>query len=127
MPGIGPRTGSRILAEIGDGTRFVDGDKLASYAGLAPVTRQSGKSINGESKSRRGNHRLKNAMFLAAFASLRAPESKAFYDRKRDEGKRHNAALICLARRRCNVILAMLRTQQPYQAARPLPDIAQAA
>ncbi len=73
LPGIGPRTGSRILAEIGDGTRFADGDRLASYAGLAPVTRQSGKSINGESKSRRGNHRLKNAMFLAAFASLRDP------------------------------------------------------
>jgi transposase len=114
LPGIGPRTGSRILAEIGDGTRFADGDKLASYAGLAPVVRQSGKSINGESKSRRGNHRLKNAMFLAAFASLRTPESKAFYDRKRAEGKRHNAALICLARRRCNVILAMIRTEQHY-------------
>jgi transposase len=108
------RTGSRILAEIGDGSRFADGDKLASYAGLAPVVRQSGKSINGESKSRRGNHRLKNAMFLAAFASLRTPESKAFYDRKRAEGKRHNAALICLARRRCNVILAMIRTEQHY-------------
>jgi transposase len=114
LPGIGPRTGSRILAEIGDGSRFTDGDKLASYAGLAPVVRQSGKSINGESKSRRGNHRLKNAMFLAAFASLRTPESKAFYDRKRAEGKRHNAALICLARRRCNVILAMIRTEQHY-------------
>ena len=127
LPGIGPRTGSRILAEIGDGTRFADGDRLASYAGLAPVTRQSGKSINGESQSRRGNHRLKNAMFLAAFASLRDPDSKAFYDRKRTEGKRHNAALICLARRRCNVILAMLRTQQPYQPARPAPGMANAA
>ncbi len=52
-------------------------------------------------------------MFLAAFASLRSPESKAFYDRKRAEGKRHNAALICLARRRCNVILAMLATGNP--------------
>ena len=48
-------------------------------------------------------------MFLAAFASLRNPESKAFYKRKRAEGKRHNVAVICLARRRCNVILAMLR------------------
>ncbi len=97
MPGIGRRTGSRTLAEIGDGSRFGSGDKLASYAGLAPVTRQSGKPVNGESQSRRGNHRLKNAMFLAAFASLRAPESKAFYDRKRAEGKKHNAAVICLA------------------------------
>lgn len=114
LPGIGPRTGARILAEIGDGSRFESGDRLASYAGLAPVTRQSGKSINGETKSRRGNHRLKNAMFLAAFASLRSPDSKAFYDRKRAEGKRHNAAVICLARRRCNVILAMLATGQSY-------------
>lgn len=115
MPGIGPRTGSRILAEIGDGSRFSSGDKLASYAGLAPVTRQSGKSINGETQSRRGNHRLKNAMFLAAFASLKAPDSKAYYDRKRAERKKHNAAVICLARRRCDVILAILRTGQPYQ------------
>lgn len=116
LSGIGPRTGARILAEIGDGTRFANGSKLASYAGLAPVTRQSGTSLKGESKSRRGNHRLKNAMFLAAFASLRDPESKTFYDRKRAEGKKHNAALICLARRRCDVILAMLRDQQPYLA-----------
>lgn len=114
LSGIGPRTGARILAEIGDGTRFANGSKLASYAGFAPVTRQSGTSLKGESKSRRGNHRLKNAMFLAAFASLRDPESKTFYDRKRAEGKKHNAALICLARRRCDVILAMLRDQQPY-------------
>lgn len=114
LAGIGPRTGARILAEIGDGTRFANGSKLASYAGLAPVTRQSGTSIRGEAKSRRGNHRLKNAMFLAAFASLRDPESKTFYDRKRAEGKKHNAAIICLARRRCDVILAMLHNQQPY-------------
>ncbi len=127
MPGIGPRTGARILAEIGDGSAFANGSKLAAYAGLAPVTRQSGKSLNGESQSRRGNHRLKNAMFLAAFASLRDPASKAFYDRKRAEGKRHNAALICLARRRCDVILAMLRTGQPYRLTRPAPALAEAA
>jgi len=127
MPGIGPRTGARILAEIGDGSAFANGSKLAAYAGLAPVTRQSGTTLAGESRSRRGNHRLKNAMFLAAFASLRDPASKAFYDRKRTEGKRHNAALICLARRRCDVILAMLRTRQPYQPARPAPGLPRAA
>ena len=119
LPGIGPRTGSRILAEIGDGSRFANGSRLASYAGLAPVTRQSGSSLRGEARSRRGNHRLKNAMFLAAFASLRDPASRAFYDRKRAEGKAHNAAVICLARRRGDVILAMLRSGWPYQAEAP--------
>ena len=58
-------------------------------------------------------------MFLAAFASLRDPASRAFYDRKRAEGKQHNAAVICLARRRCNVILAMLRSRRGYRAAVP--------
>jgi transposase len=114
LPGIGPRTGARILAEIGDGSGFASGSKLAAYAGLAPVTRQSGTSIKGEHRSRRGNHRLKNAMYLAAFAALHDPDSRTFYDRKRSEGKPHNAAVICLARRRCNVIHAMLRTRQPY-------------
>ena len=76
MPGIGPRTGARILAEIGDGSAFASGSKLAAYAGLAPVTRQSGTTLNAETRSRRGNHRLKNAMFLAAFASLRDPRPR---------------------------------------------------
>jgi transposase len=118
LPGTGPRAGSRILAGIGDGTRFADGARLASYAGLAPVTRQPGKPVHGGSQSRRGGHQLKNAMFLAAFASLRDPAPKAFYDRNRTEGNRHNAALICLGRRRCDVILAMLTTRQPCQPAR---------
>lgn len=114
MPGIGPRTGARILAEIGDITNFANGSKLAAYAGLAPVTRQSGTSIHGQHRSRRGNHRLKNAMFLSAFASLSDPDSKEFYERKRSEGKRHNAAIICLARRRCDVIFKMITNNEPY-------------
>ena len=64
---------------------------------------------------------------LAAFAPLRDPASKTFYDRKRTEGKRRNAALICLARRRFDVILAILRTGQPCQPARPATGLAEAA
>jgi transposase len=52
-PGIGPRTGAMILAEIGDGTGFASGAKLAAYAGLAPVTRQSGTSLNAETTTAR--------------------------------------------------------------------------
>ncbi len=127
LPGIGLRTGARILAATGEGSAFRDGSKLAAYAGLAPVTRQPGSTLAGQTRSRRGNHRLKNAMFLAAFAALRDPASRTFYDRKRAEGKRHNAALICLARRRCDVILAVLRTGQPYQPTRPAASLPEAA
>ncbi|MGC4857404.1 IS110 family transposase [Micromonospora sp. DT4] len=116
MPGIGVRTAARILLEVGDGTAFATPGHLAAYAGLAPVTRRSGSSIRGEHPPRGGNKQLKRAFFLAAFASLADPVSRAYYDRKRKEGKRHNAALICLARRRVDVLFAMLRDKTPYQA-----------
>ena len=115
MPGIGVRTGARILLEVGDGSSFPTPGHLAAYAGLAPVTRRSGSSIRGEHPSRGGNKNLKRAMFLSAFAALSDPTSRAYYDRKRAQGKKHNAALICLARRRCDVIYAMLRDATPYQ------------
>lgn len=115
MPGIGVRTGARILLEVGDGTAFPSSAHLAAYAGLAPVTRRSGTSIRGEHPPRGGNKQLKRAFFLAAFAALTDPISRAYYDRKRAEGKRHNAALICLARRRVDVLHAMLRTKTTYQ------------
>lgn len=108
MPGVGTRTAARILTEVVP-KDFDSAAHLASYAGLAPVTRRSGTSIRGEHPSRAGNKVLKRALFLSAFAALHDPVSRAYYDRKRSEGKRHNQALIALARRRCDVLFAMLR------------------
>lgn len=119
MPGIGARTAARILIEVGDGSSFRSAAHLAAYAGLAPVTRRSGSSIRGEHPSRRGNRALKRALFLAAFASLRDPASHAYYQRKRAEGKHHVAAVTCLARRRVDVLFAMLRDGTFYQPPTP--------
>lgn len=115
MPGIGIRTAARILLEVGDGSAFKSAGHLAAYAGIAPVTHRSGTSIRGEHPARSGNRKLKRALFLSAFAALHDPTSRAYYDRKRAEGKKHNAALICLARRRCDVLFAMLKTETLYQ------------
>ncbi|WP_370935063.1 IS110 family transposase [Amycolatopsis sp. cg13] len=119
MPGIGVRTAARILLEIGDASSFASSAHLAAYAGIAPVTRSSGSSIKGEHPARTGNRKLKRAFFLAAFAALSDPTSRAYHDRKRAEGKKHNAALICLARRRCDVLYAMLRNGTHYRHPEP--------
>ena len=95
---------------------FASAAHVASYAGLAPATRQSGRSIKGEQQARRGNRSLRGALYISAFASLRHPASRAYYDRKRAEGKNHTAALTCLARRRVDVLYAMLRDRQHYRA-----------
>lgn len=48
MPGVGPRTAIELLRTVGDGSAFPSSAHIASYAGLAPATRQSGRSIKGE-------------------------------------------------------------------------------
>jgi transposase len=66
---------------------------------------------------RGGNKSLKFVFYQSAFASLRSSsESGAFYDRKRAEGKKHTQALIALARRRVNVLWAMLRDGTMFKA-----------
>lgn len=100
MPGVGVRTPAVFITET-LGRSFDTGAQLASYAGLAPVTRRSGTSIRGEYVSHADNKRLKRALFLSAFASLRSdPVSRAYYERKITQGKRHNQAVIALAHRR---------------------------
>lgn len=121
LPGIGARTGARMLVEIGDIARFSTPSKLAAFAGLGPSDRQSGTSIRNAVPSRRGNHRLKNAMFIAAFASLKHPPSRNYYDRKKAAGKRHNEAVLCLARRRIDVLHAMLTRREHYRWSPPPP------
>ena len=118
MPGVGVRTAARLLIDVVS-RAFASAGHLAAYAGLAPVTRRSGSSIRGELPSRRGNKQLKRAMFLSAFAALRDPVSRAYYARKISQGKRHNQALIALARRRCDVLFAMLRDGTFYSPPRP--------
>ncbi len=114
MPGIGVRTAAVFIAET-LGRTFETGAHLASYAGLTPVTRRSGSSIRGEYVSHAGNKRLKRAMFLSAFASLRSnPTSRAYYDRKITQGKRHNQALIALAHQRILTLHAMIRDGALY-------------
>lgn len=118
IPAVGVRTEARIITEV-IGKDFKTAGHLGSYAGLAPVTWRSGTSIRGDHPSRKGNKVLKRAFFLSAFAALKDPVSRAYYDRKRAEGKRHNQALIALARRRCDVLFAMLRDGTLYDGHAP--------
>ena len=116
MPGIGPKTAVQILKTAGDMTDFPSAGHLASYAGLSPRTNQSGTSIMSNSLNRAGNKKLKNALWQSSFASIRFHErSRQFYERKRREGKRHNAAVVALARRRLNVLYAMMRNHEHYR------------
>ena len=110
LPGMGPILGAEFLVEARGVSAFDSSDSLAAYAGLVPAAHDSGKRTANNRRMRGSNKVLKRVFYQSAFASLRSsPESRAFYDRKRREGKKHTQALIALARRRVNVVWAMLR------------------
>jgi transposase len=116
LPGMGPLLGAEFLVAVRDLCVFESADRLAAYAGLVPAANDSGKRVVRARRMRGGNKTLKRVFYQSAFSSLRsAPESRAFYDRKRAEGKRHTQALIALARRRVNVVWAMLRDGTTFE------------
>ncbi len=117
LPGMGAILGAEFLVAVGDIRTFESAERLAAYAGLVPAARDSGKRVGNHRRMRGGNKILKRVFYQSAFASLRsAPESRIFYDRKRAEGKRHTQALIALARRRVNVLWAMLRDGTTFES-----------
>jgi transposase len=114
--GLGRLTGARVLAEIGDDrSRFADARAVKSYAGSAPVTRASGKSLIVMHR-RVKNQRLAHAGHLWAFAALTAsPGARAHYQRRRIAGDAHTAALRNLFNRLLGCLHHCLQTRQPYQ------------
>jgi transposase len=115
FPGLGPLTGARVLAEIGDDrSRFADAKGLKAYAGAAPITRASGKH---RSVTRRlvKNNRLAAAGYTWAFSALTAsPGAKAHYDKRKTKGDRHAAAQRNLFARLLGCLHYCLATGQPY-------------
>ena len=121
MPGFGSLLGAELLAATnGDLTSFTSADRLAGIAGLAPVPRDSGRITGNLKRPRRYDRRLLRVFYLAANNSIKtSPESRNYYDRKRSQGKRHSQAVLCLARRRLNVLWAMQRDNLSYQPGMP--------
>lgn len=114
MPGMGATLTAQFLAETRGIARFASPDQLASAAGLAPVLKQSGK-VRYLQRATAGNKALKRVFYQSAFIAITCDAaSRAFYERKRAAGKRHHQARIALARRRVNVLHAILRNRTPY-------------
>ncbi|MDH6108174.1 transposase [Kitasatospora sp. MAP12-15] len=122
LPGMGSQLGAEFIAATGgDMGAFASADRLAGYGGVAPAPRDSGRISGNLHRPRRYHRGLLRVFYLSAMASLRScPASRTYYDRKRAEGKGHKQVLIALARRRVNVLWAMIRDGACYQAAPPV-------
>ena len=120
IPGVSTATGAQIVAEIGDVRRFGGGAAIVKYAGLNPGVDESGKhSAEGVPITKHGSPYLRRALWLAANRARQYdPRLKAFYDKKRREGKPHRVAVTAVARKLCHVVYAVMRDGEPYDPAK---------
>jgi transposase len=99
LRGVGPVVAARTLADVGDVARFADRNRFASWTGTAPLDASSGEH-DRHRLSRAGNRRMNHMIHIAAISQLRLDsDGRAYYRRKRAEGKKPLEALRCLKRR----------------------------
>jgi transposase len=122
IKGINTIHTASILAEIGDISRFKSPSKLARYAGVAPVTYSSGKSMV-QFANERGNRRLNSIFFLISITICNSTGRHQklmnsvfynYYQKKISEGKTKKQAIKCVQRRLVNIIWNMLKHNTEY-------------
>ena len=125
LPGMGFRLGAEFLSAVGDPALIGSADQLAAWAGLAPRPKDSGKRTGRLHTPQRYSRRLRRVMYMSALTAARCdPVSRAYHQRKRAEGKRPIQATICLARRRVNVLYALIRDNRTWQPNAPVTAVA---
>ena len=103
IPGIGNKTAVMLVVLTDGFDRFTNGSELCSYAGLTPVIRKSGSSVNGRSRiSKIGNQKLRNLLFMCSFNACKYNKAcRDIYERIVAKGKSKKLALIAV----CNKLL----------------------
>jgi len=122
MPGMDYKLAAKFISYIRNIDRFDSGDKLARYAGLAPVERSSGRS-KAHTHLKYGCRDLNSAFYMLALQQIgfyrngkvKSDVAYSYYQKKLAEGKTRKAAIRCLQRRLVDIIYAMMRDRSVYQ------------
>ena len=119
MPGIGVLTAAVLVGELLRVARNTSEASSATYAGITPLCRKTGKSRKRSRLTRGSNKHVLNALFLSAVGALKdSAFDRAYYDKKRDDyqghPKPHTAATLALARQRHKVIYKLMTTDARY-------------
>jgi transposase len=115
IKGIGRTTAFAIMAEMPDMASLKCAQSLPAYAGLNPKLIESGKSRGATHISRRGNWRLRKAMFYAAMTAMRFnPFAIALALRLTDRGMKPMAIVAAVMRKLLLIVYGVLKHRQPF-------------
>lgn len=114
--GCGTKLSTIISEESGDLKRFPSARQFVAYAGIDPKVIQSGTHDGRGRMTKRGNNNLRHALYLAAqIARIHDPELRAYFDKKRAEGKHFTVAVCAVARKMCHRIYATVTADRLYE------------
>lgn len=117
--GCGTKLSKIISEEAGDIKRFPSANQFKAYVGIDPKVIQSGKMDIKGKMTKRGNPTLRHSIYLASFVASRYdPDLKAYYEKKRSEGKSHTHAVCTVARKMCERIYSTVIHDRLYQPIR---------
>jgi transposase len=123
LPGVATATAAKLIAEIGDVSRFRNADKLAAFAGIAPKRFSSGGNGHDES-NKQGNRALHGIFYFLAVSMVGVnaqsgkpynPIFREYFLRKIGEGKTKSQALVCIMRRLVNIVYGMMKHKTAYR------------
>lgn len=116
IPGFGTVTTTAIMGAVGSIDRFADQNRLAAFAGAAPKQIASAAS-DRHRLDRRGNYQIKRSIHTAAMTQARMKHGpgRAYYLRKREEGKTHREALRCLKRQLIKIIWRTMKRDADHR------------
>jgi transposase len=121
LPGAGPVLLPRLIVAFGtQRERFQSASELAAYSGIAPVTRQSGKSKSIHFRRACPTFLRQTFHEFAAHSIAQSAWARQFYDQQRAKGKRHHAAVRSLAFKWIRVLFRCWKNRTPYDEARYL-------
>jgi transposase len=105
-----------LIAELGDPSRFRNAAALASYVGVVPRLRQSGKrTFSGARGLPLGNARLRHRLWMPTLVAVRRnPWLRAHYDRLLAAGKRPRVALVACMRKLLTAVYSVARNRRPF-------------
>lgn len=123
LPGVNTVTACALVGQIGDIERFKNANKLANYAGVAPICFSSGGKGKNVQNKNQGNRELSAVLYLLAMQQVhvntkgqaRNPLLRAYFESKVSSGKTKIQALLCIMRRLVTIIYSMMKNQTAYR------------
>jgi transposase len=116
LKGLGPINAPKLISIVGDIKRFKSESHFASYTGVSPIERSSGKHTK-KIKNKGANRQLNKVFYQLALSQIGrygTVEAKSYYQKKLQETKSKKQAINCLMRRLVKIVYHMYRNNQPY-------------